>query len=358
MKQVQEIVNILDGEGAARFWRRLLMVLTVVCFVGFYDVREYHNFSAPEAMDAAQLARNIADGKGYVTDNIRITAAMMVAERNGGDYCLKGNQPDIVNPPLYPMLLAGVMRYVPLDWVKTGDSSRNVDEFTIAILNQLLLILAAILTYRLGRRLFDPGVGLFAAIVFFFNYQVWQFSVSGLPNMLSMVILLFLFRSLLLFNEGNMPDGAEADIIPTDLPGVWWTLWRGGCIGFILGAAMLNQYALGWLFLPVFFFMAFTARPGRKFIAILAVVVVFAAVVAPWIVRNCMVSGMPFGLATYAPFADTVALPGDMYERVLTANVFALHGPEFWDLQYKVTTTLAEVFSKSIPTLGGNWITF
>ena len=30
-----------------------------------YNLREFRNLATPEAMDAAQLARNLAEGKGY-----------------------------------------------------------------------------------------------------------------------------------------------------------------------------------------------------------------------------------------------------------------------------------------------------
>ena len=46
-----------------------------------YDLRAYRNFSTPEAMDTAQLARNIADGKGYTTSFIRPLSLYLV-QRN------------------------------------------------------------------------------------------------------------------------------------------------------------------------------------------------------------------------------------------------------------------------------------
>lgn len=83
MKTAQELVNVLDGEGAMRWWRRVILFLLVGSFFSFYGLREYKNLSNPEAMDMAQLARNISQGRGYVTDYLRITSLAIVKEQTG-----------------------------------------------------------------------------------------------------------------------------------------------------------------------------------------------------------------------------------------------------------------------------------
>jgi hypothetical protein len=109
MKTAQELVNLLDGEGAMRWWRRVILFLLVGSFFSFYGLREYKNLSNPEAMDMAQLARNISLGRGYVTDYLRISSLTIVKDQTGGDAKI-GSHPDIVNPPLYPVLLAGAFK--------------------------------------------------------------------------------------------------------------------------------------------------------------------------------------------------------------------------------------------------------
>jgi hypothetical protein len=47
-----------------------------------YDLRAYRNFSTPEAMDSAQLARNISEGKGYTTMFIRPFSLYLVQQHN------------------------------------------------------------------------------------------------------------------------------------------------------------------------------------------------------------------------------------------------------------------------------------
>ncbi|MBR5977928.1 MAG: hypothetical protein IK033_02900, partial [Verrucomicrobia bacterium] len=329
MKTTQEFVNAIDSEGAVRWWKHLLMFLLAVCLFAFYNLQEYRNFSNSQAMDMAQLARNIAQGKGYVTDNIRISSMFMVAEQNHGDYMLNGNHPDIVNPPLYPVVLAGLMKaaspLIPLEYSPRNDVLRFFPEMLITFFNQALLFLCAILTYSLGKKMFDREVGYFAAIVLILNDMLWKFSISGLPTLLSMLILLILFRLLYSFRIRNHTENVN-DL--SSIPSIGWTLGKGFLIGLLVGAACLTQYALGWIIVPVLWYVMLSARKSRKTIAGLTVVIVFACVVAPWITRNFMVSGMPFGLATYAPAAETSKLTDNILERVATADILAYYGPE------------------------------
>ena len=54
----------------------------MIGLVVLYDVRAYRNFSSPEAMDAAQVARNLAEGHGYATDFIRPFSVYLVQKHN------------------------------------------------------------------------------------------------------------------------------------------------------------------------------------------------------------------------------------------------------------------------------------
>ena len=91
---------------------------------------------------------------------------------------LKGMHPDIANAPVYPLVLAGLMKVLPFDyqvdltnrfWSSspshlTGDSDqpltqrqfrRYQPDFLIFVFNQLLLFVVATLSFFLARRLFD-----------------------------------------------------------------------------------------------------------------------------------------------------------------------------------------------------------
>ena len=54
-----------------------ILFLTLV-----YNLCAYRNFATPEAMDSAQLARNMAEGKGYTTLFIRPFSLYLVQRHN------------------------------------------------------------------------------------------------------------------------------------------------------------------------------------------------------------------------------------------------------------------------------------
>ena len=101
------------------------MLLSVLALIVWYDVHAYRNLATPEGMDAAQLARNIADGKGYTTLFLRPLSLYLVQKHNEGgrpdttkaagyDFArIKTAHPDIANPPAYPVVLAGLMKFLP-----------------------------------------------------------------------------------------------------------------------------------------------------------------------------------------------------------------------------------------------------
>src|SRR3989440_11938815 len=125
MPFLQDFIHRLDAGGGANFFRRTLVVLAILMLIAGYNWRAFRNMSTQEAMDAAQLGRNISEGKGYTTLFIRPLSIYLVKKINqqkpgkgfGADSAqLKGMHPDLANPPVYPVLLAGLMKVLPFDY--------------------------------------------------------------------------------------------------------------------------------------------------------------------------------------------------------------------------------------------------
>ena len=128
MPFLQDLVHKLEVGGGMRYLRVGLAVLAVVLLVVGYNWRGFKNMATQEAMDAAQLARNIAQGKGYTTLFIRPFSMHLVKnrtlERQGppevgkvADLAqIKGMHPDLANPPVYPVVLAGLMKVLPFNY--------------------------------------------------------------------------------------------------------------------------------------------------------------------------------------------------------------------------------------------------
>src|ERR1035441_9537681 len=82
MPFLQELLHKIEVGGGKRYFRIGFAVLAVVVLLGLYNLRAYRNMGTQEAMDAAQLARNIAQGKGYSTLFVRPFSMHLVTKRN------------------------------------------------------------------------------------------------------------------------------------------------------------------------------------------------------------------------------------------------------------------------------------
>ena len=72
-----------EGEGA-KYIRFVLVFLALLGLAALWHVREAKNFNTVEAMDTAQLARNIANGKGYTTQFVRPLSLALIESHRGG----------------------------------------------------------------------------------------------------------------------------------------------------------------------------------------------------------------------------------------------------------------------------------
>ena len=137
-------------------------------------------------MDSAQLARNIADGKGYTTLFIRPFSLYLVQSHNQARHAAAPASatnldfarikyrphPDLANPPVYPLVLAGLMKVLPFHypvelkkpfWSDNSRFWRYQPDFLIAMFNEVLLLVVVALTFFLARKLFDANVAWLSA---------------------------------------------------------------------------------------------------------------------------------------------------------------------------------------------------
>ena len=101
MPTLQELIHSFE-EGAGA--RAMKWVGFLAAFVGLaiaYDLRAYKNFANPDAMDAAQVARNLSEGRGFTTQFIR-PASLYFVDQKTGAASLTNAHPDLANAPAYP----------------------------------------------------------------------------------------------------------------------------------------------------------------------------------------------------------------------------------------------------------------
>jgi hypothetical protein len=364
MPILQDLVHKLEVGGGMRYLRVGLVLLGVVLLTVGYNWRAFRNFGTQEAMDGAQLARNIAQGNGYTTLFIRPFSTYLLKKRNKaregapavGTVAdlgrLRGMHPDLANPPVYPVVLAGLMKVLPFDytivttkpfWSNGGHFWRFKPDFMIAVFNQLLFLVVITLVFFLARRLFDPTVAWLSSGLMLGTELFWRFSVSGLSTMLLVVIFLGLvWCVVLLEEEGRAPRW-----------GPWGIIVLAVLSGAIVGLGGLTRYAFGWLIIPVLVFLVLFGGRQRVVLALIALTA-FIAVMAPWVARNYYVSGKPFGTATYAVVETTILYPENRLQRSLEPDFSRLYLMAFW---LKLNTNLRQIITIELPKLGGSWVT-
>lgn len=373
MPSIQDLIHKFEEKstvGKQVVFVVLLTVLIVLC----YNWRAYRNMGTQEAMDAAQVGRNIAEGRGFSTQFIRPFSIYLVKAHNQTrmvasetnarpDYAqLKENRhPDLANPPVYPLVLGALMKVAPFKhqvnvkdafWstaarIPTPANPRQFwryqPDFIIALFNQALLIAVAVMTFFLAKRLFDANVGVLSFILVLFCNQLWQFSVSGLSTMLLLVISMGLVWCLVwIESEEREP--------------VWGhraQTFLAVAIGLLLGIGMMTRYSFGWLVIPVLAYLGIFCAIRRNQILVVTVGV-FLVVITPWITRNFVVSGTPFGTAGYALVEGTFLFPENKLERSLEPDFGSVGLRPFI---FKFSSNAKQMLQDELPKLGGSWVT-
>lgn len=340
---VQEIIHWLEVGSGARQLRILVGCLLIVAVTAWYDLYQVRNFNAPEAMEAAQLARNLARGEGFTTQVVRPLTIQLVEDRLGVEARL-GRQPhpDLVNPPLYPLVLAAWMKLVPFNYEIEGYFWRYSPEVWITLFNQLMYLVLCWQVWRLARRLLDTEVAWVLVAVLIASEYLWRFSASGLPTMLAMVLFVALLETLSRL-ESRHRQGHHR--LRHFLPGA-------ALAGLFLGLLVLTRYGLLVLVGPVaLFYFFFLGR--RAWPALGVTTAVAAAVVTPWLVRNYQLSGTLFGVRSYALYQETLRFPQGRLERTFRPE---LETVGLLDLTRKASEGLRQIAGDDLLRLGGSWV--
>jgi len=335
--RIQTLIHATEVGGGSRWMKYISLAVALVALVGFYDLRAYRNFYSPEAMDVAQVARNVAEGRGYTTEFIRPFSLYLVQKHNrvvhpgeilstnAMDFAqINRPHPDLANAPVYPTVLAGLMKVWTPDWKvqlhkpfwsEGGRFLRYKAEFRIAIFNQILLLAVVALTFLLAKKLFDGPAAWLAALLTLGSDLLWKFSVSGLSTLLVLVIFLGLIWLLVKVEElgrAELPDPRRLFILAIT-------------IGLLTGLGMLTRYSFGWLIVPVVVFLTLFGGARRTGLAA-AAMLAFALMVSPWIARNLAVSGTIFGTAGYAVAEGTFVFPSTNLMQSLNPNLNSVYG--------------------------------
>ncbi len=297
----------------------------------------FRGLNSPQAMDQAQIAREIARGNGFVTKFIRPVAYQQAADHQQRPIPLSGFQ-DTYHSPLNPLLNAAVLKLIGADKAAQWTMGENEMVFpldrVIATVSTLCFLMAIGVSYLLVSRIFDPKIAGVTAILMLFCETFWDYALSGLPQMLMLLFfscaLYFVYRAVEDASEGRIP------FAPALIAGVFFTLLA------------MTHYLAVWIALGYIIFAAIAFRPrGVVGIAILAILIVPSVFV---MLRNAGISGTPFGAAFLNLYNGIGGGNEDMIMRTRDIESTPLLDRGF--LSSIIRTTLLQSTS-IIPFLGG-----
>lgn len=279
---VQQTVHLIEAGAGAPWVRRALAVLAITGLALFYFIHEFRGLATSQAMDQAQIGRELARGHGFATKFVR-PLAIGELRAHGRDVAQQ-IWTDTYNAPLPSIVNALALLPIKSRLLMTPRDIIYLGDRAIAVAAILLFIAAVAVLFFTARLLFDERLALLGCALVFLCDMMWQFALSGLPQML--MLLLFhgtvyaLVRALL---------AREATAATSR-----WLAAAGAGFGLLA----LSHALTIWIFAAALIYAIFAFRPwGRGAALMLAV---FALTYTPWLVRNAVVSGNPGGMAIYA----------------------------------------------------------
>ena len=263
--------------------RSLFFIVLIILTLGNLFTL-FRGLNSPQAMDQAQIAREIARGNGFATKMIRPVAYYQAEKTARRTVPLQGFQ-DTYHSPLNPLLNAAVLKIIGADKMNSWQMSDNEMVYpldrVIATVCTLFFLIAIGVNYLLISRIFDPKIAGVCAILMLFCEVFWNYSLSGLPQMLMLLLfscgLYFAYRATEASTEGRIA------MTPAIVAGIFFTLLA------------LAHWMTVWISLGYIIYAAIAYRP-RGIVGISILGLLLVAGIGPML-RNIDITGSPFGTA-------------------------------------------------------------
>ncbi|MGI9241213.1 MAG: hypothetical protein ACR2RV_10455, partial [Verrucomicrobiales bacterium] len=180
--------------------RRVMFLILLLALGFFYLAIDFRGLSHPKGIDQAQIAREIARGNGFTTQMVRPLSLdqmrnhALKSEDNEDSVSLTTFY-DTYHAPLNPMLNSVVLGMFESKWGWGKDSVIYFPDRVISVVSVILFLWAIGINYLLVSRIFDTKIGGVTALLLLLCDLLWEFSQSGLPQML----MFFLFSFAMYF---------------------------------------------------------------------------------------------------------------------------------------------------------------
>jgi hypothetical protein len=348
-RTTQELIHWLEMGGGARWVRLASLLVCGLAISALVAWRQFHGAPSESTLLQADLARQLASGKGFTTQvNYPQVAAFMKAE--GVHFDGAHPYPELYQAPMYPMVLSlalGAVRILPhAAWDSVFGPPAPPPygfgaDYLLLCVNLVLFWWALWLAFSLARRLFGEPAGWLAALALFVSVPAWQQVVAINGSALMMVIVLLVFHAwwrVESAGEGGPPALAL------------------GVLGALCGALFLTEYSAGVLVVVAAWAAARRASGAARWTAAGLVAGGFALVAGPWVARNLLVCGLPVGLAVQniaLKAGDATAEPSVIHA-TLSAS---LPHVDLNKVSNKALTSLQECLRSKVWSGGAMWLT-
>jgi len=295
--KVQAFVHALEEGGWVSRIRLILLLAAIASIYVIVILSQFKGLSNDKGMDQAQIGRQLASGHGFTTKFIRPMAYSQFVDHFGS--FPTGDLPDTYNAPLNPYVDSLILRLTKKTWAMTDkDVVYSSDRF-IAGASLLFFLMSVGVNFTIAKRLFDRRLALLGMGLLLVCDVFWNFSLTGLPQMLMLFIFSLVNYCLLRAIENR---NAEKNFL----------LWLGfSGIGF--GTLVLAHGLAIWLLFGALFYMAFAFWPrgGAWWLRVLLhpawiPLLITLGMETPWILRLYHLTGNPFGVALYSGLGQLV----------------------------------------------------
>ncbi len=305
--RIQDIVYNVEVGFGLRVLKWSLYLLGVLVLLLLFTVTQFKGLREARAMEYAQLGRNLSLHRRMVTQIQRPAGLHYLARQSPEGNARVHQHPDLLHPPLYPLLLATGFHLTGSGVMPAGAVPVHPGEqWVIVPLGHLFTLLTALMLFILGHRLFDPRVALLGVTIYFLSLMVWQESIAGI-GMPVLSFLATLAYTLALTAAARRREGRKffAWMLPLFFSAA------------VCALAVLMRYGAFFIAVGVALFLGMALRRHKGWLLSTVFLLLVLAGLAPWLVRNVLISGQPLGLALLAALEHTSLYEGDSIWRTL-----------------------------------------
>jgi hypothetical protein len=282
-EQIQRTVVSLDAGELRKWIWRAIFTFVAIGLSAFYLTGIFRGLPISEAMDQAQVGREIIRGHGWSTEFAR-PLAIGELEHHGKDLKTAAWK-DTYNAPI-PPLLDAIATYIPIKegWALTKTDFVYAGDRAIALMGVIFFLASVVVLYFVALELFDERLAQMAVGLVLICEMMWRYAISGLPQMFLLLMLNVNIWILLRAMRAQYLNES--------------TLKWSALLGLGFGIMALTHALSIFIFLPVLVYAALYFRPRPWTASVM--LAVFLIVYVPWLVRNYMVCGDPRGVAGFA----------------------------------------------------------